>query len=196
MSSGSGPFRGVPFMSHDGRHAVVVNNGDETISIIDLASNKVAATLEGGPEMLGVNFAAGKAFAISAPGFVYVYDMGSLKSAGRIKIRDQRPDRDGDDRHAGNEALSGRVNEPPGCDYRCRNRGARNGGKCRAVSMGHAHPGQPGQLLPLNCAGRPPAGRTGWRSALFSSPTAAVPRMRRACATARASRLTLTVRPR
>ena len=81
---GAGPWRA--FMSHDGRYAVTINNGDETISIIDLASNKVVATLEAGPEMTGVNFAAGKAFAISAPGFVYVYDMGSLKSAGRIKI--------------------------------------------------------------------------------------------------------------
>ena len=36
--------------------------------------------------MTGVNFAAGKAFVISAPGFVYVYDMNSLKPAGRIKI--------------------------------------------------------------------------------------------------------------
>ena len=81
---GAGPWRA--FMSHDGRYAVTINNGDETISIIDLATDKVAATLEAGPEMTGVNFAAGKAFVISAPGFVYVYDMGSLKSAGRIKI--------------------------------------------------------------------------------------------------------------
>jgi DNA-binding beta-propeller fold protein YncE len=73
-------------MSHDGKYAVTVNNGDQTVSIIDIASNKVAATLEAGENMTGVNFAAGKAFVISAPGFVYVYDMGSLKPAGRIKI--------------------------------------------------------------------------------------------------------------
>jgi len=37
--------------------------------------------------MTGVNFAAGKAFVISSTtGFVYVYDMNSLRSAGRIKI--------------------------------------------------------------------------------------------------------------
>ena len=81
---GAGPWRA--YMSHDGRYAVTLNNGDETVSIIDVAANRVAATLEAGPEMTGVNFAAGKAFAISAPGFVYVYDMGSLKPAGRIKI--------------------------------------------------------------------------------------------------------------
>src|SRR5207249_7827881 len=60
---------------------------DETISIIDLQSNKVAATLEAGPNMTGVNFAAGKAFVISSTsGFVYQYDMKSLRPAGRIKI--------------------------------------------------------------------------------------------------------------
>lgn len=81
---GKSPWRA--YMSHDGKYAVTVNNGDETISIIEIASNKVVATLEGGPEMTGVNFAGGKAFVISAPGFVYVYNMQSLKRAGRIKI--------------------------------------------------------------------------------------------------------------
>jgi YVTN family beta-propeller protein len=81
---GAAPWRA--YMSHDGKYAVTVNNGDETISIIDIAANKVAATLEAGASMTGVNFAAGKAFVISAPGFVYVYDMRSLKPAGRIKI--------------------------------------------------------------------------------------------------------------
>ena len=82
---GANPWRA--FMSHDGKHAVTINNGDETISIIETASNKVVATLEAGPDMTGVNFAAGKAFVISASsGFVYVYDMGSLRPAGRIRI--------------------------------------------------------------------------------------------------------------
>jgi len=82
---GKDPWRA--YMSHDGKYAVVPNNGDETISIIDTKSNKVAATLEAGPEMVGVNFAAGKAFVIShTSGFVYVYNMSSLRPAGRIKI--------------------------------------------------------------------------------------------------------------
>jgi YVTN family beta-propeller protein len=82
---GADPWRA--FMSHDGRYAITVNNGDETISIIDTAQNEVVVTLEGGPDMTGVNFAAGKAFVISATsGFVYVYDMAALKPAGRIKI--------------------------------------------------------------------------------------------------------------
>jgi YVTN family beta-propeller protein len=72
---------------HDGKYSITPNNGDETISIIDLKTNSVAATLEAGPNMTGVNFAAGKAFVISSTsGFVYVYDMGSLKPAGRIKM--------------------------------------------------------------------------------------------------------------
>ena len=74
-------------MSHDGKYGITVNNGDETISIIDTRSNSVAATLEAGPDMTGVNFAGGKAFVISSTsGFVYVYDMASLRPAGRIKI--------------------------------------------------------------------------------------------------------------
>ena len=82
---GADPWRA--FISHDGRYAITVNNGDETISVIDTAHNEVVATLEAGPDMTGVNFAAGKAFVISATsGFVYVYDMTSLKPAGRIKI--------------------------------------------------------------------------------------------------------------
>lgn len=75
------------YMSHDGRYGITANNGDETISIIDTRTNNVAATLEAGPDMTGINFAQGKAFVISSTsGFVYVYDMNSLKPAGRIKI--------------------------------------------------------------------------------------------------------------
>jgi len=82
---GADPWR--VYMSHDGKYAITPNNGDETISIIDVAANKVAATLDAGPDMTGVNFASGKAFVISSTsGFVYVYNMATLKPAGRIKI--------------------------------------------------------------------------------------------------------------
>jgi YVTN family beta-propeller protein len=82
-----GPKPWRPYMSHDGKYLITPNNGDQTISIVDLRSDKVAATLEAGENMTGVNFAAGKAFVISSTtGFVYVYDMNSLRSAGRIKI--------------------------------------------------------------------------------------------------------------
>src|SRR5262245_48172056 len=82
---GKDPWR--IYMSHDGKYAITPNNGDETISIIDLKAGKVAATLEAGPNMTGVNFAAGKAFVISSTsGFVYVYDMNSMRPAGRIRV--------------------------------------------------------------------------------------------------------------
>src|SRR5213083_1568759 len=82
---GKNPWR--IYMNHDGKYAITPNNGDETISIIDLQANKVAATLEAGPGMVGVNFAAGKAFVISSTsGFVYVYDMKTLRPTGRLKI--------------------------------------------------------------------------------------------------------------
>jgi len=82
---GKDPWR--IYMGHDGKYAITPNNGDQTISIIDLKTNTVAATLEAGPNMTGVNFAAGKAFVISSTsGFVYVYNMSSLKPAGRIKM--------------------------------------------------------------------------------------------------------------
>ena len=82
---GSAPWR--IYMGHDGKYAITPNNGDQTISIIDLKANKVAATLEAGPDMVGVNFAGGKAFVIShSTGFVYVYNMATLRPAGRIKI--------------------------------------------------------------------------------------------------------------
>jgi YVTN family beta-propeller protein len=85
MRVGKEPWR--IYMSHDGRHGITINNGDETISVIDTKSNSVVATLEAGPDMTGVNFAAGKAFVISSSsGFVYVYDMNSIKSAGRIRV--------------------------------------------------------------------------------------------------------------
>ena len=82
---GRNPWR--IYMSHDGKYGITINNDDETISIIDTRSNSVAATLEAGPDMTGVNFAGGKAFVISSTsGFVYAYDMGSLKPAGRIRV--------------------------------------------------------------------------------------------------------------
>ncbi len=82
---GADPWR--IYLSHDGKYGITPNNGDETISIIDLKNQKVAATLEAGPDMTGVNFAAGKAFVISSTsGFVYVYDMKTLRPAGRLKM--------------------------------------------------------------------------------------------------------------
>lgn len=84
---GDKPWRA--YRSPDGTKMVVPNNGDETLSVIDISTNKVIATLEGGPDMVGVNFSNGKAFVISSSSsFVYVYDLKRLKPTGRIKIGD------------------------------------------------------------------------------------------------------------
>ena len=82
---GPNPWR--VYMAHDGKYGISVNNGDSTISIIDVAKNAVVASYPVGPDLTGVNFAAGKAFVISSStGFLYVFDMSTLKPAGRIKI--------------------------------------------------------------------------------------------------------------
>ena len=108
---GKDPWR--IYMSHDGKYGITANNGDETISIIDTRTNSVAATLEAGPDMTGVNFAAGKAFVISSTsGFVYVYDMSSLKPAGRIKIGTNIQLETATTDAAGSEALPGGIDEP------------------------------------------------------------------------------------
>ena len=81
---GAKPWRA--YMSHDGKYAVTVNNGDETVSFIDTKTNTVAATWPAGKDMTGVNFAAGKAFVISPEGFLYIYNMQTLRPAGRIRV--------------------------------------------------------------------------------------------------------------
>ncbi len=115
-------------MSHDGKYAITPNNGDETISIIDLQANKVAATLEAGPDMTGVNFAAGKAFVISSTsGFVYVYDMKTLQPARPHQDRHEHPARDRDHRYRRPEALSRRLDRERGRHHRCQDRSVREG---------------------------------------------------------------------
>ena len=82
---GNNPWRA--YASPDGTKMVVVDNGDETVSVIDIKTSSVIATFEAGPEMIGVNFSNDKAFVISrTSSFIYVYDLKSLKPAGRIRI--------------------------------------------------------------------------------------------------------------
>jgi YVTN family beta-propeller protein len=82
---GPNPWR--VYMGHDGKYGISANNGDGTISIIDTQKNEVVASYPAGQDLTGVNFAAGKAFVISSTtGFLYVFDMKTLKPAGRIKI--------------------------------------------------------------------------------------------------------------
>src|SRR5947207_13004531 len=60
---GKDPWR--IYMNHDGNYAITPNNGDQTISIIDLHNNKVAAILEAGPNMTGVNYDEGQVYVIN-----------------------------------------------------------------------------------------------------------------------------------
>jgi len=82
---GHDPWR--MYLSHDGKYGITVNNGDETISIIDTSKNEVVSTQAAGPDMTGVNFAGGKAWVISSTtGTLYSYDMKTLKPAGKVKV--------------------------------------------------------------------------------------------------------------
>ena len=146
---GKDPWR--IYMSHDGKYAITPNNGDETISIIDLQADKVAATLEAGPNMTGVNFAAGKAFVISSTsGFVYVYDMKTLRPAGRIKIGTNIQLETATTDTAGREAVSRGLDRERGRHHRREDRSVREGTNVGLYPVGHAHHGQQGQLLPLS----------------------------------------------
>ncbi len=145
---GKNPWR--IYMSHDGKYAITPNNGDETISIIDLQANKVAATLEAGPNMTGVNFAAGKAFVISSTsGFVYSYDMKSLRPAGRIKIGTNVQLETATTDTKDEKLYLAESTDELGGNHRCEDRNVRESSQRGPVSMGHAHHGQQGQLLPL-----------------------------------------------
>ena len=65
-------------MSPDGTKAVVPNNDDQTVTVIDVKTHKVTTTFPGGEGMTGVNFVNGgkKAYIISQPeSALYVIDM-------------------------------------------------------------------------------------------------------------------------
>lgn len=84
---GEQPWRA--YNSPDGQWMLVPNNGDETIAVISTARQTVVAKLKAGPEMTGINFAAGgsKAYAISrGDSVVYVYDMKAFRLVNRLKI--------------------------------------------------------------------------------------------------------------
>jgi len=82
---GKAPWRA--YASTDGKTMWIPNNGDATVSVLDTKKQDVIATFEAGPDMVGVNFANGKAYVISSSsGFVYVYDLKSLLPKGRISF--------------------------------------------------------------------------------------------------------------
>ncbi len=87
LTVGKAPWRA--YASPDGQWMLVPNNGDRTVSAINTATRKVAATLRGGPEMTGINYALGgtKAYIISrGESAVYIYDMRTLRLITRLKI--------------------------------------------------------------------------------------------------------------
>ena len=141
------------------------NNGDETISIIDTSNEQVAATLEAGPDMTGVNFAAGKAFVISSTsGFVYVYDMNSLKPAGRIKIGTNIQLETATTDTADEKLYLAESTNHEVVIIDARTDAVERVTNVGPVPVGHAHHGQQGQLLPLMTGRRAassavPAGR-------------------------------------
>lgn len=65
LKVGEAPWR--TYASPDGRFMMVPNSGDETISIIDVTTQEVVTTLQGGAGMTGVDFTQGgkKAYVIS-----------------------------------------------------------------------------------------------------------------------------------
>ena len=171
--------------------AITANNGDETISIIDTQTNSVAATLEAGPDMTGVNFAAGKAFVISSTsGFVYVYDMSSLKPAGRIRIGTniQLETATTDTQDQKIYLAESTNHEVVIIDAKTN---AIERVRTSVCSLGHAHHGQQGQLLPLSRTDRLPDVPAGSRT-----PVSAEMRSQLVRPTVRFALLALLVTPR
>ena len=76
-------------MSPDGTKVLVPNNDDQTVSVIDVKSNKVITTFPGGEGMTGINFVNGgkKAYIISqSESALYVIDLEKYKELKRIKF--------------------------------------------------------------------------------------------------------------
>ena len=127
------------------------NNGDETISIIDLKANKVAATLEAGPDMTGVNFAGRQGVRHQLDERLRLRLRHEQPEAGRPhQDRHEHPARNGDDGHRRTRSStwpSRPTNAVVIIDAKTQR--DRAGDERRALPMGHAHHGQQGQLLPL-----------------------------------------------
>ena len=82
---GLDPWRA--YASPDGKYMVVPNNGDQTISVIDARSHTLVATLPGGSDMTGVNFAKGKGYVVSrGANQVLVYNLSTLEKTGQLDM--------------------------------------------------------------------------------------------------------------
>ena len=100
--------------------------------------------------MTGVNFAAGKAFVISSTsGFVYVYDMKTLRPAGRIKIGTNIQLETATTDTADEKLYLAESTDNSVVIIDAKTEAVREGDERRPVPVGHAHHGQQGQLLPL-----------------------------------------------
>jgi YVTN family beta-propeller protein len=87
ISVGMDPWRA--YASPDGKYMVVPNNGDQTISVIDTKSHTLVASLPGGADMTGINFAKGgqKGYVISrGENKVFVYDFLALKKTSQLEM--------------------------------------------------------------------------------------------------------------
>lgn len=63
----------------------IPTHDDESISVVNTETMELVATLEAGPDVIGVNFSNGKAYAISSSSsMVYIYDEQKLLPAGRL----------------------------------------------------------------------------------------------------------------
>jgi YVTN family beta-propeller protein len=82
---GLDPWRA--YASPNGKHMIVPNNGDQTVSIIDAQSHTLLATLPAGADMTGVNFGNDKGYVISrGSSQVFIYDFSALKKTGQLDM--------------------------------------------------------------------------------------------------------------
>ncbi len=84
---GDRPWRA--FATADGRHMLVPNNGDSTVSVISTATAEVVATLPGAADMTGINSdsSGSTAFVISrGENKLVVLDLVEMRTAGEISL--------------------------------------------------------------------------------------------------------------
>ncbi len=90
IAVGKNPWRA--YVSPNGAYMLTPNNGDETVSLIDVQTQTVKATLQGGPDMTGVNFNhdGTKAYAISrGTNQIYVYDLATATKINQLDVGPQ-----------------------------------------------------------------------------------------------------------
>jgi YVTN family beta-propeller protein len=87
ISVGMDPWRA--YASPNGKHMIVPNNGDQTVSVIDAHTHTLVATLPGGIDMTGVNFdnEGAKGYVISrGSSQVFIYNFLTLQKTGQLSM--------------------------------------------------------------------------------------------------------------